>query len=144
MVVKYMLDNYNVIGNLTEYNITKMINLYNNNANNNKTIFRLDLFNNEKIHKNINFLYFNIILENLELTRDIINLFTINGKNSYFILLIIIYALFLCLLIIVFFIPVIKFLNKQIYKAKNILSIVPINVLLYQKSNINLFKFFND
>jgi hypothetical protein len=139
-----MLDNYNVIGNLTEYNITKMINLYNNNANNNKTIFRLDLFNNEKIHKNINFLYFNIILENLELTRDIINLFTINGKNSYFILLIIIYALFLCLLIIVFFIPVIKFLNKQIYKAKNILSIVPINVLLYQKSNINLFKFFND
>ena len=26
-IVKYMLDNYNVIGNLTEYNITKMINL---------------------------------------------------------------------------------------------------------------------
>ena len=139
-----MLDNYNVIGNLTEYNITKMINLYNNNANNNKTIFRLDLFNNEKIHKNINFLYFNIILENLELTRYMINRFTINGKNSYFIILIIIYVLLLCLLILVFFIPVIKFLNKQIYKAKNILSIVPINVLLYQKSNINLFKFFND
>ena len=143
-IVKYMLDNYNVIGNLTEYNITKMINLYNENSNNNKTIFRLDLFNNEKIHKNINFLYFNIILENLELTRYMINLFTINGKNSYFIILIIIYVLLLCLLILVFFIPVIKFLNKQIYKAKNILSIVPINVLLYQKSNINLFKFFND
>ena len=139
-----MLDNYNVIGNLTEYNITKMINLYNENSNNNKTIFRLDLFNNEKIHKNINFLYFNIILENLELTRYMINRFTINGKNSYFIILIIIYVLLLCLLILVFFIPVIKFLNKQIYKAKNILSIVPINVLLYQKSNINLFKFFND
>ena len=143
-IVKFMLDNYNVIGNLTEYNITKMINLYKENSNNNKTIFRLDLFNNEKIHKNINFLYFNIILENLELTRNMINLFTINGKNSYFIILIIIYVLLLCLLILVFFIPVIKFLNKQIYKAKNILSIVPINVLLYQKSNINLFKFFND
>ena len=38
----------------------------------------------------------------------------------------------------------VKFLNKQIYKAKNILSIVPINALLYQKSNRNLFKFFND
>ena len=121
-----------------------MINLYNENSQNNKTIFRLDLFNNEKIHGNINFLYFNIILENLELTKDIINLSTINGKDSYFILLIIIYTLSLCLFVLVFLLPMIKFLNKQIYKAKNILSIVPINVLLYQRSNINLFKFFND
>ena len=143
-IVKYILFNYNVIGDLTEYNITKMINLYNENADNNKTIFRLDLFNNEKIHKNINFLYFNIIHENFELTKNIFSLFTINGKDSYFILLIILYTLSLCLFCLVFLFPMIKFLNKQIYKAKNILSIVPINVLLYQKSNINLFKFFND
>ena len=142
-IVKYMLDSYNIIGNLTEYNETEIINLYNEISDNN-TIFRLDLFNNEKIHSNVNFLYFNIILQNIEKSRDFINLYTISGKDSYFILLIIIYTLSLSLLIVLFYIPVIKFLNKQIYKAKNILSIVPINVLLYQKSNINLFKFFNE
>ena len=143
-IVKYRIDNYNIIGNLTEYNISDMINLYDKNINNNKTIFRLDLYNNKKIHGDINFVYFNIILQNLEQTRYIINLFTINGKDSSFVLLIIIYSLLLFLIIIIFFVPTIKFLNKQIYKAKNILSIVPVNILLYQKNNRNLFKFFKD
>ena len=143
-IVKYWIDNYNIIGNLIEYNISDMINLYDKNINNNKTIFRLDLYNNKKIHGDINFVYFNIILQNLEQTRYIINLFTINGKDSYFVLLIIIYSLLLFLIIIIFFVPTIKFLNKQIYKAKNILSIVPVNILLYQKNNRNLFKFFKD
>ena len=143
-IVKYMIDNNNVVGNLTEYNTERMINLYNLNSNNKRTIFRLDLFNNEKIHANVNFLYFNIILQNIELTRSIITQFSINGKDSHFILLIIIYVLTLCLIILAFFIPMVKFLNKQIYKAKNILSIVPINILLYQRSNRNLFKFFNN
>ena len=143
-IVKHMIDNYNIIGNLSEYNISDMINLYEMNKNNNQTIFRLDLFNEKRIHVDINFVYFNIILQNLEQTRYIINLFTINGKDSYFVLLIIIYSLLLFLIIIIFFIPTIKFLNKQIYKAKNILSIVPVNILLYQKNNRNLFKFFKD
>ena len=143
-IVKYMLDNYNVVGDLSEYNKDKMINIYNINSNNDKTIFRLDLFINEKIHTNINFMYFNILLQNLEKTKNMINNFSIDGKDSHFLLLIILYSLSLCLVIIVFFLPMIKFLNKQIYKAKNILSIVPINVLLYQRSNRNLFKFFND
>ena len=143
-IVKHMIDNYNIIGNLSEYNISDMINLYEMNKNNNQIIFRLDLFNEKRIHVDINFVYFNIILQNMEQTRYIINLFTINGKNSQFVLLIIIYSLSLFFIIIIFFVPMIKFLNKQIYKAKNILSIVPINILLYQKNNRNLFKFFKD
>ena len=89
-------------------------------------------------------MYFYIFLQNVEESKFIINLYTINGKNSHFILLIIIYILSTSIIYIFFFIPMVKFLNKQIYKAKNILSIVPINALLYQKSNRNLFKFFND
>ena len=143
-VIKYFLDNYNVVGNLTEYNKDNMIKVYNENSNNNKTIFRLELFNNETIHSNINFMYFYIFLQNVEESKFIINLYTINGKNSHFILLIIMYILSTSIIYIIFFIPMVKFLNKQIYKAKNILSIVPINALLYQKSNRNLFKFFND
>ena len=143
-LIKYMLDNYNVIGDLTKYNQEDMINIYKENSNRNDTIFRLDLFNNEKIHTSLNFLYFSILLQNIEEGRIIINFLTINGMDSKFILLIIIYAFALFFVILLFFIPVIKFLNKQIYKAKNILSIVPVNVLLYQRNNDNLFKFFKD
>ena len=74
----------------------------------------------------------------------IIDIYSIDGKNSHFILLIIVYILTFSLIILLFFIPMIKFLNKQIYKAKNILSIVPINALLYQRNTRYLFKFFND
>ena len=63
-IVKHMIDNYNIIGNLSEYNISDMINLYEMNKNNNQTIFRLDLFNEKRIHVDINFVYFNIILQN--------------------------------------------------------------------------------
>jgi hypothetical protein len=143
-LIKYMLGNYNVIGDLTKYNHEDMINVYKENSNRKDTIFRLDLFNNEKIHTNINFFYFSILLQNIEEGRIIINFLTINGMDSKFILLIIIYTFALFLVILLFFIPVIKFLNKQIFKAKNILSIVPVNVLLYQRNNDNLFKFFKD
>ena len=143
-LIKYMLDKYYVVGDLTKYNQEDMINVYKENSNRNDTIFRLDLFNNEKIHTNINFFYFSILLQNIEEGRMIINFLTINGMDSKFILLIIIYTFALFLVILLFFIPVIKFLNKQIFKAKNILSIVPVNVLLYQRNNDNLFKFFKD
>ena len=84
-IVKYIIDNNNIIGNLSEYNISEMINLYNENINNNKTIFRLNLFNNKRIHSDISFMFFDVILHYFEQTRYIINLFTINGKDSYFI-----------------------------------------------------------
>ena len=143
-LIKYILDNYNVVGDLTKYNKEDMINVYKENSNRKDTIFRLDLFNNEKIHTKLNFMYFSILLQNIEEARKIITFLTINGMDSTFILLIIIYAFALFFFVLLFFIPVIKFLNKQIYKAKNILSIVPVNVLLYQRNNAYLFKFFKD
>ena len=143
-LIKYILDNYNVVGDLTKYNKEDMINVYKENSNRKDTIFRLDLFNNENIHTKLNFMYFSILLQNIEEARKIITFLTINGMDSTFILLIIIYAFALFFFVLLFFIPVIKFLNKQIYKAKNILSIVPVNVLLYQRNNAYLFKFFKD
>ena len=143
-LIKYMLDKYYVVGDLTKYNQEDMINVYKENSNRNDTIFRLDLFNNEKIHTRINFFYFSILLQNIEEGSIIINYLTINGMDSRFILLIIFYTFALFFVILLFFIPVIKFLNEQIFKAKNILSIVPVNVLLYQRNDSNLFKFFKD
>ena len=143
-LIRYFLETYNVVGNLTEYNKDEMINIYNEKSINNKTIFRLDLFNNQSIHSDINKIYFFIILQNMKENLFIIDIYSIDGKNSHFILLIIVYILTFSLIILLFFIPMIKFLNKQIYKAKNILSIVPINALLYQRNTRYLFKFFND
>ena len=143
-IIKYILDNFNVVGNLTEYNKDNMIKKYKESSDNNLTIFRLNLFNIQYIHSNVNYMYFNIILQIIEHCQAIISFFTIDGKNSYFILLTILYVLALCLMILIFIVPMIKFLNKQIYTAKNILSIVPVNVLLYQRNNSNLFRFFKD
>ena len=42
------------------------------------------------------------------------------------------------LVYIFYFIPVIKYINNNIYKTKNMLSIIPLNVLSSQKSVLKL------
>ena len=58
-IVKYKLENENVVGNLTTYN-NDMTNILEKNPN---AKFRLQLFNEENLHSEINFLFFDIILQ---------------------------------------------------------------------------------
>ena len=134
-IAKFILESQNYIGNLTLYNVTKWINIFKENQNKNIT-FRLNLFNNEILHSDLNILFFNIVLQALENNRKILmNFVFIKEKNSYFILLIILYILFLSIIFFAFIIPMITFFDKQIYNSKNILSIIPLNILIYH-SNI--------
>ena len=139
-ILKYILNNNNIFGNLTKYNSENWTYLILNN-NNTKNIFRLNLFNDEILHFNLNLLFFNIILPFLQSTQKVImNTIKIEGENFYFILWFIIYILALSVIFFACLIPLIKFLNEQIYKTKNILSIIPIDFLVYNNNSlINLF-----
>ena len=60
-IVKYYFENKNIIGNLTEYNIEKIIEEYKKDTDNNKEkILRLNLFNEIYLHSALNVMFFNI------------------------------------------------------------------------------------
>ena len=140
-IAKYIIENEIIIGNLTQYNTDNLFYLLNNN-NNITIIFRLDLFNSDNLHSGINLLFFNIILPFLKSTLQLItNSTKIEGEYLYFILIIILYISAIAIIFFSCLFPLINLLNKQIYKTKNMLSIIPINFLLYNsniKSLINL------
>ena len=137
-IAKYILENENIIGNLTKYNTEKLSYLFNNN-NNKEVIFRLNLFNYEYLHFDINILFFNVILPLLKSTLQLItNSTKIEGEYLYFILIFIFYIFVISTIFFACLFPLINFLNKQIYITKNMLSIIPVNFLLYN-SNIKSF-----
>ena len=137
-IVKYYFENKNIIGNLTEYNIEKIIEEYKKDTDNNKEkILRLNLFNEIYLHSALNVMFFNIDFQIIQsVIKLIVKLVNIDGKDFYFYLSIILYIVVLSILFFCCFLPLINFLNRQIYRAKNMLSIIPIKILI-NKTNIH-------
>ena len=135
-----MFLNEKIKFNLTNFNRTNFINEFQKD----KTIqFRLNLFNNETLHFNLNLLFINSILPHFRNNKRIIyNYLTIDGEKNFLILLIIIYLLILSFIFFLLFNLIIKILNDQVFKAKNMLSIVPISILVYQNNNESFFGLF--
>ena len=144
-VIKYNLENKNIIGNLTEYKFDNIINDLKNNNNNNQAIFRFNLYNEVYLHSDLNILFFNLHFQVIQsIINLIMKLITIDGKDFYFILSIILYIFVLSIIFFACFLPLIRYLNKQIYRAKNMLSIIPINVLIYKSKATSLTNLFID
>ena len=102
----------------------------------NKTlIFRMKVFNLEQIHKRLNIIFLNIILQYINQERDITIETTYESLiNTYmpFIILIIVYIVILLLIFFFYWIPMIQTRNIEIYKTKNMLSIIPVKILASQ------------
>ena len=148
-VVKYKLLNENILGNLTEYNYTDYIN--NNmiprkgDPFNYSNIFRLNLFNNYTIHTQLNIIFFSIILPYIEKNRDeYFSILTFEPKEGNILSLNLLILFIISLLFFCFFIPVINYINSIIYKAKNMLSIIPLNILSYQSDALILLNISNN
>ena len=137
-IVKDKLENEMVFGNLTEYNYLDYIKnplvppyyLYYTDP----TIsFRLDLFNNETIHFKLNIMFFNIILPYIQENRkglySILNIGNAHKNVTVFFLL---FLIVVTLVYLFYFLPIVIFLNTIIYKTKNMLSIIPLNILASQ------------
>ena len=136
-MAKYSMDNGIYIGNLTRVGMESWENetLLLNNTNNTK--FRMELFNNYKIHAKMNIMFVNVILpfieyqKNMTLT-EIDNVMTSVDK-TYIIVYSILYVLVFAY-IFGFWIPKIKNFKDVIYKTKKMLSIIPKQILALQSS----------
>ena len=139
-IARYLFQHEKIKFNLTNFNRTNFINEFQKD----KTIeFRLNLFNNETLHFNLNLLFINSILPHFRHNKGIIyNYISIDGEKNFLILLIIIYLLILSFIFFLFFNLIIKILNDQVFKAKNMLSIVPISILTYQNNNESFLSLF--
>ena len=99
--------------------------------------FRLELFNDETIHNYLNTIFINIILPYLDTSRKVIlkNL-SIKGDEFYFISYAIAYIIALLIYFFSFWIPIIIKVNNNIFQTKNILSIIPTDIIL---NDVNFF-----
>ena len=135
-LAKYKFENENIKGNLADYNISNIIKELDENEEN--VIFRLDLFNDEILHSKLNLLFINSLLPHLNENREeVYKYIYIDGEESFFKNLYIVYITLMTIIYLGLFYLIIEILNSQIYKAKIVLSIVPINFLTSQ-SNIKL------
>ena len=122
-----------IIGNLSDSNYYSV---YNNEIlglnDNTELIFRLNLFNIVDIHSRLNTIFIHIILQYLEEERKTtFSSIEDNFANNQFlyIILILSHIIIIILFASIFLIPQIKKMNIEIYKAKNILSIIPLKIL---------------
>ena len=150
-IVKYKLENETILGNLTQYNYLDYINneLIPRNSygeeTDNTIIFRLDLFNNETLHFNLNIMFFSVILPYIQENRQkIYDILTIGKASSIVTLYFIVFIISFTLIYLFYFLPVINYINKIIYKTKNMLSIIPLNILSSQSGVSKLLNISNE
>ena len=142
-IIRVMLELNLIIGNLAEYQTEtwedKYFDLLNKGKNEdsfNKTIFRLDLFNDDYLHFSSNIIFINIILPFLNKQRKIIfDFLTINGKQNIYYLLFSLSTAGLFSIYFFYWVPMIRRLNLIIYETKNMLKLIPM-IILVSDNNI--------
>ena len=140
----YLLSTGNIRGELNEFNVDswmedELIPKKDKPIISNEIQFRLNLFNNDTLHTKLNEIFINIIMPYLDVNRKVL-LNNLSLKDDiYFIIISSLYFSFLFILFYIYWIPIIIFFNKNIYKTKNMLSIIPTNILIY-KNNVEILR----
>ena len=135
--MKLLLDYKILVGNLSKI-IDSNFNDTTYGLDVNETLkFRMMVFNIEQIHSRLNIIFLNIILQYINqernLTVNIVDNSVTNGHIKY-VITIIFYILLFLILFIFYWIPMIGGMNIEIYKTKNMLSIIPIQILVSQRN----------
>ena len=131
-IVKFWHKSKNIYGNLTVYNIES----WKSSKPDENGYFKLNLFNEEIIHSEVNLIFFNIILPYIDEFRiEILKRLTLEKFGSYFIIYFSFFIVCILLLYFSYLIPKIRYLTNFIYKTKNMLSLIPMTILTSQ-SNI--------
>ena len=119
------------IGNLSFHDYEEYAKDLNKQLNSSSPVYRLKIFN-ELMHSRINIRFMNIIMQYIIKEREVsINyiLNSIEGGYIIYIIFIIIYAAIVCIIFWLYWIPMIRTLNLEIYKTKNMLTIIPVQIL---------------
>jgi hypothetical protein len=138
-LVKYLISSGVLIGSLNDYDEEKFLkNESMPKVGENYTgkfIFRLDLYNDEKIHSHLDLVFVNIILPYIEInSKIIIPHLTIDNKEYYLYITSFFYLAIVCLIYFVYLLSIIKFINDRIYKTKKMLKLIPIHILSTQNN----------
>ena len=121
----YYLKENNIVGNLSEYG------KYEYKIEDNET-FRIEMFNNDTIHTNLNVIFIQSLLP---FYLGVINITSIaiqkavSDVDSPYLIFLICYIVLNAILFLTIWIPFIKNMNSIIYNAKKILGIIPIHIL---------------
>ena len=130
-----------IFGNLTLYNVEEWKEMASLNIPNKKLTFKLELFNNETVHSDLNNLIINVIAPFIDTHRKTASKLPIVGTfRNYFIISFIIYVLVVISLYFIFLTPMISYLNNSIYKTKNLLRLIPMKILASQNQIKTLLK----
>ena len=131
-IVKYWHKSKNIYGNLTVYDVES----WKSSKPEKNGYFKLNLFNEEIIHSEVNLIFFNIILPYIDKNRiEILKRLTLEKFGSHFILYFSLFIVCAILLYYSYLLPKIRYLTNFIYKTKNMLSLIPMTILTSQ-SNI--------
>ena len=120
------------------------INKFTNMWNGNFQIRSISLYNSQSIHPDINFMFNYIILsyinEERDLTENLI-ISSINSNHYIYKILLILYIFLVLLFYILYWRPILNNIKILIYKTKNMLTIIPVEILATQtniKSLLNI------
>ena len=130
-----LLDKKIVVGNLSKV-IDASSNDSNYNLNNNDSLmFRMKVFNMDQTHFRLNIFFINIILQYIDEERNMTSSLiekSINNSYKVYMIVLIIYVVIFLLIFFLYWLPMINSLNIEIYKTKNMLSIIPVQILACQ------------
>jgi hypothetical protein len=138
-IVKYLLGTGKILGSLKRFVPPSYMKIENmpliGKPNQGNYRFRFDLFNDEDLHNKLNIVFLNIILPYLDTYRKILfKYLVIEGDDYTFIIISSVYLFLLAIIFFVYWIPIVYHLNNIIYKTKNMLSIIPIGILINQNN----------
>ena len=140
-IAKFNFETDNIVGELAmdiDNNLEKIKELEQSGE---KYVFRLDLFNNETLHLEMNIFYINILLPYIDKLRKIIlKNISIEGKQNTVLILFYLYLFLIFLIYFAYLFPMIRFLNNSIYKTKKILLLIPMKILVSQINIKSLLK----
>ena len=136
-IVEYKLENEDIVGNLTEYDLNSYLNDSSLpkkwDTSSSLPTFRLNLFNDDSIHNQLNVMFANIILPFIQKSRkNVFDKISFEHITGYLIILNFCFFIIITLAFFAYFIPMIRFINNIIYKTKNMLSIIPLSILASQ------------
>ena len=133
--MKLLLDEDKVVGKLSE-----VIDIDSNDSTyqldkNDTQIFRMKVFNMEQTHYGLNIIFHNIIMKYIDKERNMTMMAienSISNGHLKYIIFIIVYIFLFLIIFIFYWIPMVKKMNIEVYKTKNMLSIIPVQILASQ------------
>ena len=133
-LVKYLLSTGTIRGGLNDYDQNIWLKdptipkIWENVTSDN--LFRLDLYNNETIHAHLDLVFVNIILPYINIhIKTILPNLSIDDKAFYLCLTTFFYIVFTTIICFIYLLLKIHNINKHIYKTKNMLTLIPANIL---------------